>query len=115
MTYSLFLKPQYPVTENLTVYALLGFGLVQVDGTDGDEPAHPTEIGQEILDDTSFQWGVGASYAINENFSIFVDYTKLADDADVSTWTYWYEANLVNDKYDKLSSQDLTVGIIYKF
>ena len=112
MTYSIFLKPQYPLGENFKIYGLLGFGLAQVDGTDGDEPAHPTEVGQEIMDETSFQWGLGLSYSVNEDFSVFVDYTKLADDADVSTYTYGYEFPTV---YDELSTQDLTVGIIYNF
>ncbi len=111
MTYSLFLKPQYPISEDFTIYGLLGFGLVQVEGADGDEPAHPNVIGQEILDDTSFQWGLGLNYKINEDLSIFIDYTKLADDADISSTLYGYDDVV----YDKLSSQDYTVGFIYNF
>ncbi len=111
MTYSLFLKPQYPITEDLKIYALLGFGLVQVDGTDGNKPADPAVIGEEILDDTSFQWGLGLSYMINEDFSIFVDYTMLANDADISSRLYWDDPTV----YTKLSTDDLTVGLTYNF
>jgi len=110
-TYSLFLKPQYPISEDFTIYGLLGFGLVQVDGTDGDEPAHPDVVGEEILDDTSFQWGFGLNYMVNEDFSLFIDYTKLADDADIDSTLYGYDPVV----YDELSSQDLTVGVNYKF
>jgi len=110
-TYSIFLKPQYPVSEDFTVYALLGFGSVQVDGTDGDEPAHANMVGQEILDETAFQWGVGLSYKINEDFSIFADYTRLASDADISSTLYGYDPVV----YNELSSQDFTVGITYNF
>ena len=111
MTYSLFVKPQYPVTEEFNVYALLGFGGVQIEGTDGDEPAHANMVGQEILDETSFQWGFGASYAVTENFLIFADYTSLADDADISSTLYGYD----NAIYDKLSNDAMTVGVIYNF
>ena len=113
MTYSLFLKPQYPISEDFTIYGLLGFGLVQVDGSSGDNKpaAWPDVIGEEILDDTSFQWGIGLSYSINEDFSIFIDYTKLADDADINSTLYSYDPVV----YDKLSSQDLTVGVTYNF
>lgn len=113
MTYSLFLKPQYPISEDFTIYGLIGFGLVQIDGSAGDneDAAWPNVIGQEILDDTSFQWGLGLSYMVNEDFSIFIDYTKLADDADISSTLYDYDPVV----YDKLSSQDLTVGITYNF
>ena len=111
MTYSLFLKPQYSVTEKLKIYGLLGFGLVQIDGTNGDDPAHPTVVGEEILDDTSFQWGLGLSYMINEVFSIFVDYTMLAYDADISSRLYWDDPTV----YTELSTDDLTVGLTYNF
>jgi len=111
MTYSLFLKPQYPISEDFTIYGLLGFGLVQVDGADGDTPAAPSVVGQEILDDTSFQWGLGLSYKVYEDFSVFVDFTKLADDADIDSTLYGYDPIV----YDKLSGQDLTVGVTYNF
>ncbi len=111
MTYSIFVKPQYPVTEEFKVYALLGFGGVQIEGTDGNEPGHANMVGQEILDETSFQWGFGTSYAVTENFLIFADYTSLADDADISSTLYSYD----NTIYDKLSNDAVTVGVVYNF
>lgn len=110
-TYSIFLKPQYPVNEDFTIYGLLGLGMVQVDGTDGNEPAHPSVVGQEILNDTAFQWGLGISYRINEDFSAFVDYTLLAADADISSTLYGYDPVI----YGQLSTQDLTIGVNYHF
>ena len=111
MTYSLFLKPQYPISEDFTIYGLLGYGLVQIEGADGDEPGHADMVGEEMLDDSFFQWGFGLNYNINEVFSVFVDYTQLADDADISSTLYSYDPIV----YDKLSNQDLTIGVIYNF
>ena len=71
--WSLFVKPQYPVSEDFSVYALLGFGGVILDGVDG---------ANVDVDDTGFQWGIGASYMVMENVSLFADYTWLANDID---------------------------------
>ncbi len=77
--WSLFFKPQYPVTEQFRVYGLLGFGGVTLDSVN---PAFSVDV-----DDSGFQWGVGMSYALNEyikdyDLSIFVDYTSLANDME---------------------------------
>ena len=71
--WSLFAKPQYPVTDAFTIYALLGFGGVTMDG-----------INSSIVDvdDSGFQWGLGTSYAVTENIDLFVDYTNLANDME---------------------------------
>lgn len=68
--YGLYLKPMYPLTEALDIYALLGYGNVTLnDDEHGD-----------WLDENGFQFGVGASYALTKNISIFVDYMKLLDE-----------------------------------
>lgn len=87
--WSLFVKPQYPVTEDFSVYALLGYGGVTLDGS--------KKTGVVDVDDSTFQWGLGVDYKIMENISIFADYTWLAsemdgayagvDQADVDTFT----------------------------
>ena len=107
--YSLFVKPQYPVTQEFKIYGLLGFGSVNVEGTDGNPGA--ADVGATILDETSFQWGLGASYAVTESLSIFADYTILANDADIDSRLYDYD----NDTYTELSVDALTVGLIYNF
>ena len=79
----LYIKPMYPIT-NFNLYALLGYGEVELE----DE----TENG--------FQWGLGASYSVNENIAVFTDYTRLYDDSDDG-------ADVVVDAF--------TVGLNYKF
>ena len=60
---ALFIKPQYPVTEEFTIYGLLGYGAVEARLTDAD----------------GFQWGLGVKYMVTENVGIFADYTSLYD------------------------------------
>lgn len=68
--YGLYLKPMYPLTEELDIYALLGYGNVTLNDDDHGD----------YLDENGFQFGVGASYALTKNLSVFVDYIKLLDE-----------------------------------
>ncbi|NPA27712.1 MAG: porin family protein [Epsilonproteobacteria bacterium] len=94
-SFSLFAKPQYPVTENLTLYALLGYGYVKLDDYDGSNVD---------VSEGAFQWGLGASYDINNKWSVFVDYTSLGKDVDGTILTS-NEADI----------DSINVGVIYKF
>ena len=62
-SYGIFLKPQYPIGDAFSVYALLGYGSVTARTTD----------------ESGFQWGLGAKYAITDSIDVFVDYTSLYD------------------------------------
>ena len=111
-TYSLFVKPQYPATEEFKIYALLGFGGVNVDATSdttGDfRAANP---GVNLVDETGFQWGLGASYAVTEEVEIFLDYTSLLNGADINTRLYNWDSKF----YKELNVDAVTLGVIYKF
>jgi len=94
--WSLFVKPQYPVTEDFNIYALLGFGGVNI-GTVTERVVN--------VDDTGFQWGLGASYDITENIAVFGDYTNLANDMD----GIFYNGAL------QVDVDTFNVGVTYKF
>jgi opacity protein-like surface antigen len=61
---AIYIKPQYNIVDSVNVYALLGYGELVARDTSGQ----------------GFQWGAGLSYDINDNVSLFVDYTNLYDD-----------------------------------
>jgi len=94
--WSLFAKPQYPVSEDFSIYALLGYGGVNLDGVNDF---------LVDMDDTGFQWGIGASYLIMENLSLFADYTFPANDMDGHYFT---------DPV-KVDVDMFTVGVNYHF
>ncbi len=94
--WSIFVKPQYPVTEDFSVYALLGYGGIILDGIDGDI----TDV-----DDTGFQWGIGASYMVRENVSLFADYAWLANDMD----------GVFYNGADQVAVDAFTIGVNYHF
>jgi opacity protein-like surface antigen len=132
--YSLFLKPQYRFRDAekgddaesyFSVYALLGFGNTNVEGFSGDHDlaAWSEDIGKEMMNETSFQWGIGASYTFKDkidekpytykdSWTIFIDYTSSAKNASIPpTKLYNYDSNY----YDELSVDGMTAGIIFNF
>ena len=94
--WSIFVKPQYPVTEAFSVYVLLGYGGVILDGVDG---------AAVDVDDTGFQWGLGASYMVTENVSLFADYAWLANDMD----------GVFYNGADQIAVDAFTIGANYHF
>ena len=61
---AVYLKPMLPITEDVSLYALLGYGKTSID----------TQIGEKS--ESSFQWGLGSKYNLIQNLSFFVDYTQ---------------------------------------
>jgi len=94
--WSLFVKPQYPVTDAFKVYGLLGFGGVTMDSVNGSNVD---------VDDSDFQWGLGASYTFMENIEVFLDYTSLANGME---GVYW-------DGALEVDADAITMGVNYKF
>ena len=125
---SLFVKPQYRFRDEsnyeddyFTIYALLGFGYVNVEGTDGDAPGAPEIVGKTLVDDWQFQYGIGLSYTFVDtehpendagDWSIFAEYTMYMDDESISP-TRLYDYN--PKYYDKLSMNGLSIGVSYQF
>ena len=85
--WSVFVKPQYPVSEDFKVYALLGYGETQ------------------LTDDGTFQYGLGGAYSATTNVEVFADWVRAYDDDEVNT---------VIGEYD-LSQDVFTIGVNYKF
>ncbi len=109
--WSLFVKPQYYFARNWRVYALLGFGKTKVEGYDGDTPAPHDVVGKTIADDTSFQWGFGVSFDAIDDWTLFIDYTVLADDVSIDSRLYDYDPV----RYRSLNTDGLHVGLTYRF
>ena len=92
-SWGIYLKPMYPI-ENFSLYALLGYGGVMLDELAGGDAY-----------ESAFQWGLGASYAMSDNYSVFVDYVSLYDDTGFD-----YRARL-----DDIDSDTWTFGVSYRF
>jgi predicted porin len=83
--WGIYVKPQYPVSADCKVYALLGYG--------------------ETFDsDGGFQYGLGGAYSVNKNVEVFADYIRTHDDTE---YTVLGDVDYKQDVF--------TVGLNYKF
>ncbi len=71
--WGVYVKPMYPVTNVFNIYALLGYGSADA----SYKPNNNVTINSDSTD--GFSWGVGADYALTNNWSLFVDYTSVID------------------------------------
>jgi len=99
--WGLYLKPMYPVTNEFSIYGLLGFSGVVVDG----------ELGWDLLNENSFSWGIGASFDFTQNIAVFVDYVQLYDDTFNNYGYYSYDYYSPGDT----SVDTINFGLSYKF
>ncbi len=99
--WGIYVKPMFPVTEQFDIYALLGYGNVRLSDDWG-----------KWLDKNDFQWGIGASYDLTENLSLFVDYVRLADTSESISWDEQYGYG--EEKWDE-EVYTVNVGLTYKF
>ncbi len=96
---ALYLKPMYSF-DAFTVYGLLGYGEVTLT----DLP-HPGQTGSVDRAESGFQWGLGASYKMMDQLSVFVDYVKMYDDKGFD-----YRAQKSN-----IDADLWTLGLTYSF
>ncbi|MCF6243463.1 MAG: porin family protein [Sulfurovum sp.] len=101
-SWGIFVKPQYYVTSDFKVYGLLGYGGFNLSLTN-KTGGKSTVVD---LESTGLQWGLGLSYEVYENISIYVDYLNLVRDIRMPTF--------INKNVD-VSSDTITIGISYRF
>ncbi|SFV60595.1 putative outer membrane protein OmpA [hydrothermal vent metagenome] len=127
--YAIFAKPQYKFIDEerdncedgyTTIYALIGYGVTKVEGTDGKTPGYR---GESITDDSGFQWGLGISYTFDDeneddekhtrdgDITIFAEYNSFMKDREIYARLYQYDPKY----YNKLSQDAITLGLHYRF
>lgn len=114
--WSIFLKPTYKFEDDedrangenyFSVYALLGYGGVKLEGVNGVVA---------LVDKSGFQWGLGVSYTFREtssdgnytykdSWTVYADYASLGSNMEGLYYTGETE----------VSADAFTVGLIYKF
>ena len=95
--WGVYLKPQYPVNTETSVYALIGYGDLSLNGATAANVS---------LDEDGFQWGIGASYDLTSNVSTFIDYVSVVNDVTPDAFPFGTE---------DISSASVTLGLTYTF
>lgn len=65
-----FVKPQYPVTEEVNLYGLVGY-------------AKTTTAEKKIINEKGLAYGAGVAYALSEDTNLFVDYERLIQKSSI--------------------------------
>jgi len=101
-SFGLYLKPAIPITKEFSLYMLLGVANVNVDGK--------SQWNTSLIDEWGFSWGLGCSFSIIDDLSIFVDYVQLYDDTYDGYYNYYptYQPQLT-------TIDTFNFGLTYKF
>jgi opacity protein-like surface antigen len=94
--WGLYVKPMYPVTNTLDLYALLGYADSTID--------YDSALDWET---DGFSWGLGAQYAITDRILLFADYVSMASQDTID-----YNGGSVNADTDLYT---INIGVTYKF
>jgi opacity protein-like surface antigen len=100
-SYGLYLKPQYPVSKEVSIYALAGYAQSKISF---DNEVAFNGIRNNYTTQNGFSFGAGLEYRLNESWSLFVDATRLIDKSTTQ----------VEGKY-AIKVDGLTFGFVYRF
>ena len=111
--YGIFLKPQYPVSEKVNIYGLLGYGHTEIDT---DCPAI-----QDSFEHDGFSYGIGLEYDLSETEDDRIEgaYDRPFDGHmdQERGWGLWidYQNLMHNEGPANFKSNVVTFGITYDF
>jgi|GEM_PF-1038020 len=117
-SFGIFVKPQYPATEELNIYGLVGFGQTSIDviaNTAVNAAGTKLNAGDAFYDNSGVQFGAGVSYMVMDGFSVFVDYTQLVLADETEKKTNWKELKNEADSSTDLNVGNITLGVNYAF
>jgi len=109
---SVFVKPMYPVTNELDVYALLGYASTTYTTGTANNAALISNAGllmgneQDVVAE-GFAYGVGIAYDVTDSVAVFVDYVSMYN-ADAP------EFNEIEQLRDTTIAS-INAGVTYKF
>ena len=92
-SWGVYVKPMYPVGD-FDIYGLLGYGQMILEDLAGGDAVQG-----------GFHWGIGASYVLSGDISVFADYVSLYDDKGLDK----------RAQHDNVVADTWTVGLTYKF
>lgn len=110
--YGIFLKPQYPIAEQINVYGLLGYGHTEIDTINCPVPGYEYD---------GFTYGIGLEYDFSND-----DDTRDGGEFDrpydgnmdqETGWGLWVDyQNLMNNQgHANIKSNIVTFGVTYDF
>jgi opacity protein-like surface antigen len=100
-SYGLYLKPQYPISKELSIYALAGYAQTKISF---DNEVAFNGISNNYTTQNDFSFGAGLDYHLNTDWSLFFDAVRLVDKS----------VKKVEGEY-AINVDALTFGLVYHF
>ena len=100
-SYGLYLKPQYQVNEEFSIYALAGYAQSKISF---DNEVAFNGIHNNYTTQNGFSFGLGVAYKLDEDWSLFADVTRLIDESTTQ----------LEGEY-AIKVDGLTFGLVYHF
>jgi len=97
-----YVKPAYPILNNLNVYGLVGYGISSLKYNDN------------TTESNGFSWGLGGEFTLNEHVAFFVDYVSVTSQ-DSADFTYTPNGSSSGDVNANIDVHTINLGITYKF
>ncbi len=105
--YGIYLKPQLPLGDKVSLFGLAGYAKAKVDS----ESTSANGLTGE-LDEGSVSFGLGLEYMINDRWSVVAEGIRLLHSVEASSGTYSPEPNPAEDD---INLDTYGLGINYKF
>ena len=111
--YGIYLKPQYPVTDKLNIYGLVGYGKTKIEC---DSP-RLTSRNAKMFDESGLSVGVGIEYDLGKDNPVAASRPFDGQGDQEKGWGIWVDyQNLAHNKGKyKVKSNIVTAGVTYDF
>jgi opacity protein-like surface antigen len=96
--WGIYVKPMYPITDSINIYALIGYGSVKLAMDNGEK-----------WDTDGLSYGAGLSFNFTKNLSIFADYIVVAYNNEFEI----VDAGVIG-KSD-INTNTINIGVSYSF
>lgn len=110
--YGIYLKPQYPISDKLNIYGLIGYGKTKI------ECDHPSIApGTKMHDESGLSMGIGMEYDLSKDKAVaaFRSFDGQGDqEKGMGVWVD-YQNLLHNEGTTNIKANIVTAGVTYDF
>jgi len=111
--YGIYLKPQYPITDKLNIYGLIGYGKTKIEC---DHPKLPA--GTKMYDESGVSVGIGLEYDLSKDAPVVASKRSFDGQGDqekgLGIWIDYQ--NLLHDEgKENIRANVVTAGVTYDF
>jgi len=103
--WGIYLKPTYPINKTINIYALLGYGKINLEYNN-----------EKWFDSYDYHMGVGATYQLSNKLTLFIDYVHFYNNDFLDNGSYPVVGDTIiwNEEEDQ-TMYTINIGLSYSF